>query len=167
MRPHWMSLWGPLVVSVVAVAAGVALDVGIPHTSVTLHWVEGLVVAVPCAWLAARVARWWTTHLILTSRRLIEEWGVFSRRQAETPLAGIASVAVVQSIGRRILGTGRLELELYDEAAVRWIDDVRKPVVLQRVITRRLQPWPDPPDRPGRGGPPGRPGAPDHPGGWF
>ena len=27
---------------------GVALDVGFPHTSVALHWIEGLVVAVPC-----------------------------------------------------------------------------------------------------------------------
>jgi hypothetical protein len=148
MRPHWVFLWAPLLVSLITIAAGVTLDIAYPHTSVTLHWVEGLVVAAPCLWLAARTVRWWTTHLILTSRRLVQQWGVFSRRQGETPLADIASVVAVQSLGRRILGTGRLEMELFDEGGVRWIDDVRKPVVLQRVIARRLQPWPDPPAHP-------------------
>ncbi len=142
IRPHWSFLSGPLIISVLAIALGVALDVAFPHTSVTLHWVEGLVVAVPCVWLAVRVVRWRMTSLVLTSGRLIEQWGVVSRRQAETPLAAIISTTVVQSLPRRVVGTGRLELELGEE--MRWIDDVRKPVILQRVIHRRLRPYPDP-----------------------
>ncbi len=141
IRPHWSYLSGPLVVAAVTIGVGVALDVGYPHTSVALHWVEGLVVAVPCLWLAARTARWWTSSLILTSVRLVELWGVASTRHAETPLDAIVSVTAVQSLGRRILGTGRLELEIRGERRVRSIDDVRKPVILQRVITRRLRPY--------------------------
>jgi hypothetical protein len=144
IRPHWSYLSGPLAVALVTIGVGVTLDVTFPHTSVPLHWVEGLVVAVPCLWLAVRTVRWLTTKLVLTSFRLIEQWGVLSRRSAATPLADIASVTVVQSLGRRIVGTGRLELELYGEGGVRWIDDVRKPVILQRVISRRLRPWSDP-----------------------
>ena len=83
IRPHWSYLSGPLVVSIVVIAIGVALDVGIHHTSVGLHWVEGLVVAVPCAWLAVRVVRWRRTSLIVTSARVLEQWGVMSRRQSE------------------------------------------------------------------------------------
>jgi uncharacterized membrane protein YdbT with pleckstrin-like domain len=144
IRPHWISLWWPLVTALATIAAGVTLDVTLPHTSVTVHWIEGLVVAVPCAWLAARTVRWWMTHLFLTSFRLVEQWGVVSRHSAATPLADIASVAVVQTLVGRILGSGRLELELSGEAEILWIDDVRKPVILQRVITRRLRPRPDP-----------------------
>jgi hypothetical protein len=48
----------------------------------------------------------------------------------------------VQSLLRRIIGTGRLELEITEEDVIRWIDDVRKPVILRRVINRRLQPFP-------------------------
>jgi len=55
-------------------------------------------VAVPCLWLAVRVIRWRTTSLTLTSARLIERWGPVSRRQADTPLNRITSVAVVQSL---------------------------------------------------------------------
>ena len=141
IRPHWSYLSGPLVVAAVTLGIGVTLDIGYPHTSVALHWVEGLVVAVPCLWLAARTARWWTSSLILTSVRLVELWGVASTRHAETPLDAIVSVTAVQSLGRRILGTGRLELEIRGERRVRSIDDVRKPVILQRVITRRLRPY--------------------------
>jgi len=143
IRPHWSFLSGPLVASVIAIAVGVALDIGIPHTSIALHWVEGLVVAVPCGWLAVRVVRWRTTRLVLTSLRLTELWGVLTRRQAETALADIRAVTVVQALGRRVIGTGRLELEIRGDDHVRWIDDVRKPMIVQRVIHRRLQPYPD------------------------
>jgi uncharacterized membrane protein YdbT with pleckstrin-like domain len=128
-----------LIVSLAAIAGGVALDVGVPHTSVALHWVEGLVVAVPCLWLLLRVMRWRTTRLVLTSLRLVEQRGLVIRRRSETALADIAAVTVVQPLVRRIVGTGRLEVERWDDD-VRWIDDVRKPVVLARVITRRLGP---------------------------
>jgi uncharacterized membrane protein YdbT with pleckstrin-like domain len=148
IRPHWSFLSAPLAVSLAAIAIGVALDIGIPHTSVTLHWVEGLAVAVPCAWLAVRVVRWRTTGLMVTSQRIVERWGVVSRRQAETRLDQIATVTVIRSLLRQIVGTGRLELETWDEE-VRWIHDVRKPVILQRVINRRLGPRPQPQPQPG------------------
>ncbi len=145
IRPHWSCLSGPLVVSFVVIGIGVALDVGLPHTSVAMHWVEGLVVAVPCLWLAVRVVRWRTTSLVLTSLRLIEQWGVFSWRHSETRLAEIESVTAVQSFGRRLIGTGQLELEVRGFDELRVLDDVRKPIILRRVINRRLRPSePDP-----------------------
>ena len=142
IRPHWTYLSGPLVVSSLAIAVGVLLDVALPHTSVALHWVEGSVVAVPCVWLAIRAVRWRMTRLVLTSERIIEQWGVVARRQSETALSAIAAVTVVQSPLRRVVGTGRLEVETWEHDEIRWIEDVRKPVIFQRVINRRLLPFP-------------------------
>lgn len=146
IRPHWSYVSAPLVLSLAVVAVGIALDVGFPHTSVALHWVEGGVVAVPCAWLAVRVVRWRTTGLVLTPLRLIEYWGVVSRRQWEIRMSRIESTRVVQSPLRRLVGTGRLELafRVDDEDVVRWIEDVRKPVILQRIVHRRMAPPADP-----------------------
>lgn len=143
IRPHWSFLSAPLAVSLFAIAIGIALDLGIPHTSVTLHWVEGAVVAVPCAWLAVRVVRWRTSSLIVTSMRIVGCWGALSRRQWEIGLPHIEYVVAIQSPMRRLVGTGRLELGLWGDDEARWIDDVRKPVILQRVIDRRLGPPPD------------------------
>ncbi|MGD0313293.1 MAG: PH domain-containing protein [Acidimicrobiales bacterium] len=142
IRPHWLFLSGPLAASLVTIGLGVALDVVYPHTTVFVHWIEGLVVVVPCIWLAARVTRWWTTSLVLTSFRLIEQWGTVTRQYSELPLADVGSVVVVQSLFRRMVATGRLGLVIRSEGEVHWIDDVRKPVILQRVINRRLAPWP-------------------------
>ena len=142
LRPHWAFLSAPLAVAAVVVAAGVTLDVGIPHTSVPLHWLEGIVVAVPSLWLAVRVVRWRTTHLVLTTMRLVESWGLARPSYWDVALDRIASVTVVQSLPRRLVGTGRLQVTLWDEDRAHWIDDVRKPAVLRRVIARRLGPEP-------------------------
>lgn len=130
-----------MLASLATIAVGVTLDLALPHTSVELHWVEGAVVAVPCAWLVVRFVRWRRTTLTLTDRRLVERWGVLVRRQAETALADIVAVTAVQSFLRRIVGTGRLELEIRGDDQIRWIDDVRKPEIVQRVIHRRLRPF--------------------------
>jgi uncharacterized membrane protein YdbT with pleckstrin-like domain len=151
IRPHWTYLSAPLAVAAVVIGIGVALDVGYPHSSVTVHWIEGLVVAVPCVWLTVRATRWWATGLVVTSVRLVEQWGLFSPRYAETPLTYVVSVVAVQSLPRRIVGAGRLELEIRGEELIRCIDDVRKPVILQRIITRRLQPYREDQDQLGYG----------------
>jgi hypothetical protein len=93
-----------------------------------------------------RAVRWRTTSLVVTSARVIELWGVASRRLWERRFSQIESVAVEQPLVRRLLGTGRLELFLWDEERTRRFEDVRKPVVLRRVIVRRLVPpgGPDP-----------------------
>jgi hypothetical protein len=89
------------------------------------------------------VVRWRMTSLILTSFRIIQQWGTMSRRQSDVRLSAIVSVTVVQSLVRRMLGTGTMELELWDTEEIRYLEDVRKPVILQRVINRRLRPRPD------------------------
>ena len=142
IAPHWSFLAGPLAAALVAIAIGIALDVGIPHTSVDLHWVEGVVVALPYIWLAGRVIRWRRTRFVLTTARIVVCWGAVSRPRFEVGLAEIARADVVQSLLRRLVDTGRLELVLWENGEVRWIDDVRKPLVLQRVISRRLRPPP-------------------------
>jgi hypothetical protein len=140
IAPHWSFLAGPLAAALAALAAGIALDVGIPNTSVALHWVEGVVVALPCLWLAGRVVRWRRTRLVLTTDRIVVYWGAVSRPRFEVGLTEIARADVVQSLLRRLVDTGRIELVLWENGEIHEIDDVRKPVVLQRVITRRLRP---------------------------
>jgi uncharacterized membrane protein YdbT with pleckstrin-like domain len=142
IRPHWMYFIGPLLTAAAVIAAAVALDIGVPHASVTWHWVEGLVAAVPLVWLVARFLRWRATSLVVTSIRVVERWGVVSRHQSELRLSDIELVDVRQTLIRRLLGTGELRFRVHDEDEIRIVGDVRKPVILQRIINRRRPPLP-------------------------
>ncbi len=142
IRPHWSFLTGPLLVALAVVAVGITLDVAFPHTSVTLHWVEGAVVAVPCAWLAVRVIRWRRAWLMVTSCRIVDQWGAASGNRVEIPLDSIEQVRVHQGMVRRVLGTGSVDVVVWDQGVLHRIEDARKPTVLARIITRRLGPRP-------------------------
>ncbi len=137
IRPHWTVLLTPLVVASIAVAAGVGLDIGLPRTSVQLHWVEALAVAAPCTWLGVRAVGWMRRGIVLTPYRLFDVRGPGSRNCYEMRLNEIESVVVVRGMFERIIGRGALDLVLVT-GEVHTVDDVRKPVVLQRVIDRRL-----------------------------
>jgi PH (Pleckstrin Homology) domain-containing protein len=140
IRPHWMFLMGPLAAASVVVGLGIALDVAVPHTTVALHWVEGVVVALPCAWLAVRFVRWRREWLVVTTHRIVDQWGASKGNQIEIPLESIERVVVEQGTVRRLLGTGSINVLVWDQGALHRIEDVRKPVVLARVVTRRLGP---------------------------
>jgi len=142
IRPHWVYLTGPLLASLVVIAAGITLDVAIPHTSVTLHWVEGAFVAVPCAWLAVRFVRWRRSWLLLTSYRIVDQWGAARGSQIDIPLDSVERVVVDQGLLRRLLGTGSIDVLVWGEGVLHRIEDARKPAVLARIITRRLGPPP-------------------------
>jgi len=136
IRPHWVYLIGPLMVTLIVVAAAVTLDIAFVHTSIAAHWVEGIAAAIPCAWLVARFVRWRMTSLIVTNVRVIERFGVVNRRGTQILLSDINRVDARQSPIRKVVGTGRLAIEVGD-GGVYEFGDVRKPVALQRVIIRR------------------------------
>ena len=142
IRPHWTFLTGPLLAAVATVALGITLDVAVPHTSVTVHWVEGAVVAVPCAWLTVRFVRWRRSWLMLTSLRIIDQWGAAGGNRIDIPLDSVEQVVVHQGVVRRILGSGALDVVLWDQGVLHRIEDARKPAVLARIVSRRLGPPP-------------------------
>jgi len=143
IRPHWAFLSAPLLVALVAVAVGITLDVAFPHTSVSLHWVEGAIVAAPCTWLAFRVIRWRRCWMMLTTERLVDQWGAASGNRVDIPLESIERVTAVQSPVRRLVGTGAIDVVVWGQGVLHRVEDTRHPTVLVRIITRRLPPPPD------------------------
>ncbi len=144
IKPHWMYLIGPLLTAMAVVGLAVGFEVGFPHTSVGWHRVEAVAAIIPCVWLLLRFIRWRMTSLVVTTFRLVERHGVASSRTTEIWLSNVEAVEAAQSLFRRMLGTGELEVTLYGDNNIRIFRDVRKPVILQRVIARRLTPRPNP-----------------------
>jgi uncharacterized membrane protein YdbT with pleckstrin-like domain len=144
IKPHWMYLIGPLLTALAVVGLAVGLEVRFPHTSVGWHRVEAVAAILPCLWLILRFIRWRMTSLVVTTFRLVERHGVASSRTTEIWLSNVEAVDARQSLFRRMLGTGDLEVTLHGDDDIRIFRDVRKPVILRRVIARRLTARPDP-----------------------
>lgn len=138
LRPHWLFLFAPAVVTAAAVAAAVAVVSQFSHAPVALVWVLVALVAVPLTWFGVRLARWLGSSLVVTTRRVVLRQGVFTRDVIQIRLQRIAEVHSRQDLWQRVLFTGRLVIRLSDEERPLVVHDVRRPRELQRVITRQL-----------------------------
>ncbi|AFM16122.1 putative membrane protein [Mycolicibacterium chubuense NBB4] len=117
-HPHWGRLFLPAVILIVATAAA-AFVAGYINT---LHWqtsaknIVFLVIAavwlIIIGWLSVwPFFNWWTTHFVITDRRVMFRHGVLTRSGIDIPLARINSVEFRHGLMDRILRTGTLIIE--------------------------------------------------------
>jgi hypothetical protein len=95
-------------------------------------------VIVPAGWLAGRLLRWYGISLIVTNLRLILRRGLLGRDIVQLRLNRVSEVHSTQSPLERLLGSGRLVVEVFGELEAVVVDDVRRPKSLQRVLTGQL-----------------------------
>jgi hypothetical protein len=137
MRPHWAFYGGPLAAAALTGAAVLALVIGLKPPS----WADYpliAIVAVPTLWLAGRLIKWRSYTLALTSTRILLRQGVFGRDTVQLRLQRITEVNIAQTLPERILGTGRLVIDVQGEDDSLILHDVRKPAVVQRVINSQI-----------------------------
>ncbi len=138
VHPHWLLLFVPTLATAAAAALVLFLVARFPHAPDPVGWFLALLVLIPAAWLAARLAKWWTTSLVVTTSRLVLRRGIVGRDVLQLRLQRIDEVHCVQTLPERLLGAGRLLIEVTGEDAMVTIDDVRQAPALQRVLTNRL-----------------------------
>jgi uncharacterized membrane protein YdbT with pleckstrin-like domain len=114
LRPHWKVLVGPVLLTVVVVAAALAGEVAIPAGKDAA--VERLVLAVVAIvllmwWLLYPVLKWRTTHYELTTNRLRLRTGVIARDGRDIPLSRVTDVSFRKGILDRLLDCGTLVVE--------------------------------------------------------
>jgi membrane protein YdbS with pleckstrin-like domain len=134
---HWIYFSGPAVMTAVAVGVAVAVVVSVPNAPIFVAWILGAMVAVPALWLAGRVLKWLGISLIVTTTRVIYRQGIFGRDIVQLRLQRVTEVHCTQTMFDRLLGSGRMVIEVEGDGPMA-IDDVRRPAALQRVITRQL-----------------------------
>ena len=117
-HPHWGRLAMPALVLVV-VSAAAAFVAGYVNT---LNWEQnakniifGVIAAiwlVLVGWLSVwKFLNWWTTHFVITDRRVMFRHGLVTRSGIDIPLARINSVEFRHGLLDRILRTGTLIIE--------------------------------------------------------
>ena len=138
LRPHWVFFTGPLLLTAACGAVVGLVAHEFPKAPVEVAWVLAVLVAVPALWLAGRLARWWGTSLVVTDRRIVFRSGVLARRVVNLRLQRVVDTHCTQRPLERLIGSGRLVLEVEGEEGGLAVDDVRRPRALQRVINRQL-----------------------------
>jgi membrane protein YdbS with pleckstrin-like domain len=138
LRPHWVFFTGPALLSAVAIGAAIAIATEFPGAPVAVAWLLAAMVALPVIWLLARIVRWATTSLIVTTNRVVLRRGVTSRRVAQVRLQRVTEVHTRQSLIQRVLGTGRVVIEVEGEDGAIVVDDVKRPRAFQRVLNHQL-----------------------------
>jgi uncharacterized membrane protein YdbT with pleckstrin-like domain len=117
-HPHWKRLVGPVLVLLLAtaVAAFVAGYVNqLDWEQTAKNVIFGVIAAiwlVAVGWLTLwPFFSWWTTHFVITDRRVMFRHGLLTRSGIDIPLARINSVEFRHGLSDRVLRTGTLIIE--------------------------------------------------------
>lgn len=137
LRPHWVKLFLPvllIVVAIVAAAASRVLDAPEPVTFALLALLAFAVV-----FLLARYVKWTTTNFVVTTERLIHREGVIAKKGIEIPLDRVQTIRFNQTIFERMIGAGDLLIESAGETGQNTFTDIRKPNMVQQVVYREIE----------------------------
>lgn len=139
LRPHW---WYFLQPGIVAVGV-VALLVGVLRLDGDLRaaglWVFAAAAGSWAVWSSWELLKWRSTHLVVTSDRLVFRSGVLTRQGREIPLERVDDVTFRQSLWERIIGTGDLLVESVGEQGRQRFTDVPHPETVQQEVYRQIE----------------------------
>ncbi|MCR6713057.1 MAG: PH domain-containing protein [Demequina sp.] len=115
-RPHWKRLIGSGLLFLLGTALAIWLYTLLGDSDSTMNTV--LTIAIVLGWLVVAVLwgfvpfiRWFTTHFVITDRRIMFRTGVFTRQGIDIPMARINSVQFRHGVIDRMFKTGTLIIE--------------------------------------------------------
>jgi uncharacterized membrane protein YdbT with pleckstrin-like domain len=132
LRPHWIALVGPALVTVLAFALATWASTQVDGTVQAVTWGAFLVVMI--AYPVRKVVDWATSHFVVTSDRVVHRRGLIAKYSMEVPLEAINDVRFEQGIVDRVIGAGTLVIQSASEAGRQVFDHIRKPEEVQRTI---------------------------------
>jgi uncharacterized membrane protein YdbT with pleckstrin-like domain len=128
-HPHWKRLIGPVLILLLmtAVAAFGAAYVNSLDWASNAKTVVSLMIAgiwfVIVGWFTLwPLLAWWTTHFVVTDRRVMFRHGLLSRSGIDIPLARINSVEFRHRLLDRMLRTGTLIIESASQDPLEFYD---------------------------------------------
>jgi membrane protein YdbS with pleckstrin-like domain len=135
-HPHWKMLVVPVLVLIVVAGAGAYLATLAVWTPV---WVAvGVVGAILLLWLVLpRLVRWRSTHFVVTTHRLMNREGVFTRTGLDIPISRINSVRFRHGLLDRMVGCGTLIVESASEEPLEF-DEIPKVEQVHTLLYREI-----------------------------
>ena len=135
LHPHWWRFVKPSLVLLAAVAA-IAYNDEIPNEFLKdlALIVAQVITALSVVNLAVQALKWYRTHFVLTSQRVIFQSGVIARKRVEISLHKINLVTFHQSVFERLINAGDIIIESGAEDGMETFSDVQDPQQVQALI---------------------------------
>jgi uncharacterized membrane protein YdbT with pleckstrin-like domain len=137
LHPHWKGLLGPTVLAPVIVFVATFGAGKIPAGSAQgkLRLLVAVLALVAFGWWVVRpYLHWFTTHFVLTTRRVIMREGLVARRGRDIPIFRINDVTFSHTVIERIFGAGTLVVESAGERGQVTLTDIPHVEDVQREI---------------------------------
>ncbi|HZD18143.1 MAG TPA: PH domain-containing protein [Actinomycetota bacterium] len=138
LRPHWIALVGPALVTALVVVAWTLSLVYAPGEGTgrtAMIWGASAAAVVILFWYPVRrFVAWVTSNFVVTSDRVIHREGFIAKRTMEIPHEAINDVRFQQSVLERIIGAGDVILESAGEFGRNAFADIRNPEHVQKTI---------------------------------
>jgi hypothetical protein len=138
LRPTWLVLGWPLVLTIGAAALAILVVVSFPKAPVGIGYVLLALVLVAAGSLGLRALKWHTTSIVLTNTRILERRGVFSRTGIEVRLDRVNELSYRQTLLERVVHTGSLEVEVGGETGVVIFTHLPHPGAVQSLVTEQI-----------------------------
>jgi hypothetical protein len=145
LRPHWVALVGPVLVTLLIIAAWIFLITldnlpGEGDTERILTWIVlGAGVLLFIVYPLRAFIAWVTSHFVVTNERVIHRQGLIAKNSMEIPLDRINDVRFNQTVIERMIGAGDLLIESAGERGQNVFSDIRHPEDVQKVIYERAE----------------------------
>jgi len=135
LHPHWWRFVKPVVV-IIATLAALANSHRIPNNFLSdlALIIAQVLTALAVLNLVLQTLKWYRTHFVLTSQRVIFQSGVIARSRIEISLHKINLVTFHQSIFERLINAGDIIIESGAEDGMETFTDVRDPQNVQAYI---------------------------------
>ena len=114
LHPHGLTLFWPVVLFLLVVGGssfGAALVPSGPEQGMVRLAVVALALLLLLVFVAVPLARWRTTHYVVTTHRLLLREGILARRGRDVGLSRITDVSFRQTLWERIVRSGTLVIE--------------------------------------------------------
>ena len=139
LRPHWWFFIGPAAAGIPVVAIGYGALQLEGDAGQLAAWAYVALVVAWLVWLGGRLARWTTTHFVVTSDRIVFRTGVLSKHGRDIPLERVNDITSNQTFFERLIGAGDLLIESAGERGQQTFTDIPHPDHVQQEIYRQME----------------------------
>lgn len=138
LRPHWIALVMPSIVTILVVAGWILAVTYGPDSGTgrdVVFWGATGVAVFILIWFPVRkFIAWVTSYFVVTSDRVIHREGWIAKRSMEIPLEAINDVRFHQGVFERMIGAGDIIISSASEFGREVFGDIRNPEHVQKTI---------------------------------